>query len=119
METKWDLVSLKNRYRMTQAQITHAPTPSHQNPNTINILSIDGGGFRNLISIIFLMELEQRSRRNVSALFNMVGGTSFGAIIAASLCCPSILNPKKPKYSSQELLNIWVKELPKIFSDDK
>lgn len=85
------------------------------NPDKINILSIDGGGFRNLIPLIILMELEIRSARNVSCLFNMMGGTSFGAIIAASLNYPSALNSKKPKYLTRDILNKWNRQIPKIF----
>ena len=87
------------------------------NEKTINILSIDGGGYRNIISIIFLMELEIRSKRNISAMFNMVGGTSFGAIVASLLNIPTLLNVKKPKYTTKDILSIWDKKIPKIYND--
>ena len=74
------------------------------NPNKINILSIDGGGYRNIISIILLMELELRSKKNISAMFNLMGGSSFGAIITACLNYPTLLNLKKPKYMTKDIL---------------
>lgn len=80
---------------------------SQMNPNKINILSIDGGGYRNLISIIILMELELRSKRNISSMFNMIGGTSFGSIIAACLNQPTLLNSKKPKFMTRDIMSFW------------
>ena len=77
------------------------------NPNKINILSIDGGGYRNLIPLIILMELEIRAQRNISSLFNIMGGTSFGAIIAACLNYPTVLNSKKPMYMTKDLISLW------------
>ena len=65
------------------------------------------------------MELEIRSARNISCMFNMMGGTSFGAIVGASLNYPSALNPKKPKYFTRDILNKWSKLVPKIYSMDQ
>lgn len=88
------------------------------NPNKINILSIDGGGYRDIIPIIFLMELELRSKRNISSMFNLVGGTSFGAIIAACLTYPTLLNKKKPKFMSKDILSLWNRKVPTVFTND-
>ena len=52
-----------------------------------------------------LMELELRSKRNISSMFNMVGGSSFGAIIAACLTYPTLLNKKKPKFMSRDIMS--------------
>lgn len=92
MNQKYDMITFNQRFRKSQQLIRFKPTPSQMNPNTINILSIDGGGYRNIMSIIFLMELELRSKRNASSMFNMVGGTSFGSIVAACLTYPTLLN---------------------------
>ena len=89
------------------------------NPNSINILSIDGGGYRAIIPLIFLMELELRSKRNISSMFNMVGGTSFGGFIAACLTYPTLLNKKKPKFMSKDILSIWNRKIPKVFSNEQ
>ena len=87
------------------------------NPKKVNILSIDGGGYRNILSITLLMELELRSKKNISAMFNMVGGTSFASIIAACLNYPTLLNKKKPKYMTKDILNKWNKDIPNIFTN--
>ena len=85
------------------------------NPNKINILSIDGGGYRNVMALIFLMELEIRTQRNITGLFNIMGGTSFGAIIISCLNCPTVLNSKKPMYQTKDILSRWTKMVPKAF----
>lgn len=94
------------------------PTEIAMNPNKINILSIDGGGYRSIMSVIVLMELELRTKRNISSMFNMVGGTSTGAILAAALNYPTWLNPKKPKYNSKDLLTLFNRNIVKMFTND-
>lgn len=84
----------------------------------INILSIDGGGYRNIIPLIFLMEFELRSKRNISSMFNMIGGSSFGSIIAACLTYPTLMNERKPKFLTKDILSLWNREVPKIFSNE-
>lgn len=49
------------------------------------ILSIDGGGLRGMIAVAMLAELERMTGRTCSQLFDMVAGTSTGAIIAAGI----------------------------------
>src|SRR5262245_46631219 len=49
------------------------------------ILSVDGGGMRGAISIAMLAELETQTGRTCQELFDMVAGTSTGAIIAVGL----------------------------------
>jgi hypothetical protein len=49
------------------------------------ILSIDGGGMRGAIAIAMLAELEKQTGKPCSEIFDMVAGTSTGAIIAVGL----------------------------------
>lgn len=49
------------------------------------LLSIDGGGMRGVIPVMMLMVLEERTGKPAYELFDMVAGTSTGAIIAAGL----------------------------------
>ncbi|KAK4534532.1 hypothetical protein CDCA_CDCA02G0557 [Cyanidium caldarium] len=51
----------------------------------IRILSLDGGGTRALISIGILRELERRTDRRIHQLFDLIGGTSTGGILAIAL----------------------------------
>lgn len=49
------------------------------------ILSIDGGGIRGIIPLACLIELEKIEGRPSKEIFDMVAGTSTGAVIAAGL----------------------------------
>lgn len=56
---------------------------SHSKP--VKVLSIDGGGIRGYLPALFLAELERRAARPVGQLFDLVVGTSTGAIIGIGL----------------------------------
>lgn len=72
------------------------------------ILSIDGGGLRGMIAVAMLAELESMTGKTCPELFDMVAGTSTGAIIAAGIASGM---------SAQELLvKIYRKRLPEAFS---
>jgi len=49
------------------------------------ILSIDGGGIRGIIPLCILVELEKQTGKLTREIFDMVAGTSTGAIIAAAV----------------------------------
>lgn len=73
------------------------------------ILSIDGGGMRGIIAVAMLAELEKMTGKKVQDLFDMVAGTSTGAIIAAGIALGM---------SAQELLDVVYKDrLPKAFGN--
>lgn len=56
------------------------------NPNHKKmILSVDGGGVRGIITVAMLAELEAKTGKTCAELFDMVAGTSTGAIIAAGI----------------------------------
>lgn len=60
--------------------------PLEFNPgNKKVILSVDGGGMRGVIAVAMLAELETMTGKPVHQLFDMVAGTSTGAIIAAGI----------------------------------
>lgn len=50
-----------------------------------NILSVDGGGIKGIIPLACLVKLESRYSQSCQQFFDMVAGTSTGAIIAAGL----------------------------------
>ncbi len=52
------------------------------NKETFNILSIDGGGIRGLIPAMFLDALQKKRKNNLISNFDLVCGTSTGALIA-------------------------------------
>lgn len=81
------------------------------------ILSIDGGGIRGVVPARLLQEIEERTGKPISELFDMIGGTSTGAILAAGLTVPDDVNPQKPRHSAQELKNFYYTYGPKIFPE--
>ncbi len=74
----------------------------------MRILAIDGGGIRGLIPALVLAELERRTGRRAAELFDLVAGTSTGALLACGLVRPS-------PASAGELAEAYVSEGPRIF----
>jgi predicted acylesterase/phospholipase RssA len=72
------------------------------------VLAIDGGGIRGLIPALVLAELERRCGRRAGELFDLVAGTSTGAIIACALTRPGPL-------AAERIARIYVDEGPQIF----
>jgi uncharacterized protein len=71
------------------------------------ILSIDGGGIRGIIPGLILTEIEQRTGKPISALFDLVAGTSTGGILALGLVKPHPENPAIPHYKAADLVAIY------------
>jgi patatin-like phospholipase/acyl hydrolase len=80
---------------------------------TRRILSIDGGGIRGLIPALVLSQIEQRAKRPVAELFDVIAGTSTGGILALGLTC--VRDGDRPRYSAADLADIYVTEGPTIF----
>ncbi|MGV2975779.1 patatin-like phospholipase family protein [Roseibium alexandrii] len=76
------------------------------------ILSLDGGGVRGIVSVAFLLRieqlLEQRSKRphRLCDYFDLIGGTSTGAIIATALATGM---------SARDVKDFYFHLAPKIF----
>ena len=49
------------------------------------MLFLDGGGMKGLVEIEILMEIERRTGRRITELFDWIVGTSIGGIIALAL----------------------------------
>ena len=49
------------------------------------MLFLDGGGIRGLVQIEILIELERRTGRKITELFDWIIGTSTGGIVALGL----------------------------------
>lgn len=81
------------------------------------ILSIDSGGVRGIIPARILQEIEEKTGKPIAELFDMVSGTSTGAIIAAGLTLPDPAHPTKPKFSAKDMLNFYFHDAPKIFPE--
>src|SRR3954468_2426331 len=74
----------------------------------MKVLAIDGGGIRGLIPALVLTEIEQRTGRPISSLFDLVAGTSTGAILACGLTRPQPMAP-------DHLAALYEEEGPQIF----
>ncbi|CAG8701994.1 2913_t:CDS:2, partial [Dentiscutata heterogama] len=124
-----------DRYKSELIYETDYLKNSHNNERPIyNILSIDGGGIRGILSALWLSEIESRAHRPISHLFNMIAGTSTGGIIAAGLAAPQFeseciqaeehaapqfeynYSNLKPRFSASDLLNIYKDESEKLFT---
>ncbi len=80
---------------------------------TIKILSLDGGGIRGIITATILAEIEDRTKRPISSLFDLIAGTSTGGILALGLAMP---NNGKPRYSARDLVQLYEDKGGRIFS---
>lgn len=86
------------------------------------ILSIDGGGIRGIIPGMVLTYLEatlQKQSGNKSAriadYFDFVAGTSTGGILACVLLCPENPGSKRPKFTAEQAVNLYIENGDKIF----
>ncbi len=82
----------------------------------MRVLSIDGGGIRGLIPAVVLAEIERRTGRRISELFDLIAGTSTGGILACAFTAPSGENPAVPRFTAAELSGLYETEGPRIFS---
>jgi predicted acylesterase/phospholipase RssA len=74
----------------------------------VKVLALDGGGIRGLIAARVLAEIERRCGHPASELFDLVAGTSTGAIIACALTRPEPL-------AAERIARIYREEGPQIF----
>ncbi len=80
---------------------------------SLRILSVDGGGIRGIIPLKVLAYIENQIEKPISQLFNVMGGTSTGGIIALGLNCN---NPKTNRlYRAEELIKFYTDDADKIF----
>jgi len=78
------------------------------------VLCIDGGGVRGLIPAVVLADLERRSGRSIARLFDVVAGTSTGAILAVGLAA---LDAKGlPRHTAEELRQMYHRHSTTIFA---
>lgn len=86
-----------------------------QRPGPKRILSLDGGGSRGLLSLGFLAQLERHlgersgdpANFRLAHYFDLIGGTSTGAIIATTLAL---------EWRVREVVDLYFKLLPAIFA---
>ena len=86
----------------------------------MRILSIDGGGIRGILPGMLLVALEkklqdisQNPAARIADYFDLVAGTSTGAILCSAYVCPDAKG--KPKFSAQEAVNFYLQDGDEIF----
>jgi uncharacterized protein len=84
-------------------------------PDTLKVLSIDGGGIRGVIPATILAEIENRTHARIAELFDLVAGSSTGGILALGLVKPSAHDEDTPQYAADELVELYAKEGKRIF----
>ncbi|PKB93268.1 FabD/lysophospholipase-like protein, partial [Rhizophagus irregularis] len=118
---------LADKQRLLLKKLNYFKSSHSKESPTYNILSIDGGGVCGILPALWLSEIEYRTHRPISHLFNMITGISAGGIIAAGLSVPfweihldSKKNPyyecsDKPKFSASDLLDIYQNQAKNLF----
>jgi len=76
------------------------------------VLSLDGGGVRGLIAAVFLQRLEEALGRPLGDCFDLVAGTSSGAVLAAGL---SIGPDGRQVVATADLPEFFTRETPSLF----
>ncbi|MDB5271725.1 MAG: patatin [Chitinophagaceae bacterium] len=79
------------------------------------ILSIDGGGLRGILPLRMLQEIEKYTGKRVHELFDMMAGTSTGGLIASCLTLRSKEDPTKPRYTTDDLIDMYTGKADTIF----
>jgi patatin-like phospholipase/acyl hydrolase len=77
------------------------------------VLAIDGGGIRGIIPALILVSIEDRTHRPISALFDMLAGTSTGGIIALGLAKPDANG--QPDKSARDIVGLYETQGSTIF----
>ena len=77
------------------------------------VLAVDGGGIRGIIPALVLAEIEARTTRPISDLYDLFAGTSTGGIIALGLVKPGA--DGKVEKSAAVIVNIYRQTGTRIF----
>jgi patatin-like phospholipase/acyl hydrolase len=75
----------------------------------VRVLSLDAGGIRGIIELHVLVELEERSGKPISELFDLIVGTSTGAAITIGMLMPG--EDGVPKFTAREMLGLYEEQV--------
>jgi uncharacterized protein len=73
----------------------------------VRVLAIDGGGMRGIVPALILAEIEKRTGKPIAAQFDLIAGTSTGAILALGLTRPADSDVTKPAFAADDLVNFY------------
>ncbi|TDW96575.1 patatin-like phospholipase family protein [Dinghuibacter silviterrae] len=82
---------------------------------SVIILAVDGGGIRGIIPAFILSQMEQMTGKSCYQMFDIIGGTSTGGIIAAALTTTNPNGIGLHPYSAGEVLDMYENEGGRIF----
>ena len=80
----------------------------------MKVLSIDGGGVRGIIPARILQEIETRTNKPISKLFNIVSGTSTGGLLTLAITKPD--GQGNPEFSAEYLVRLYMERSKEIFA---
>jgi len=82
-----------------------------------SLLSMDGGGIRGYIPALILEGLQEDvgSAHSLHSLFDFIGGTSVGGILALGLTIPQADNDQLPQYQISDLTQLFAQQGERIF----
>ena len=107
-----DVLSTYRKFDIKTRALTRQ-LPSKEGQEVIRILAISGGGIYGILPIHILDYLEQQTGKPTTELFDLMVGTSTGAIVNILLTTPDANN--KPRYTANELLYNYISDSQKIF----
>ncbi len=84
----------------------------------IRVLSLDGGGVRGIIEARILMHIEKEVGKPISQIFDIIGGTSAGGMIATLLSIPNKDNPLVSQYSAEDILKLLLTKSDRLFTQN-
>lgn len=79
------------------------------------LLAIDGGGIRGLAPALILAEIERLTGKPIASQFDIIAGTSTGAIIALGLARPSDDDASRPAFTAINLAELYQRHGSKVF----
>jgi len=82
------------------------PCPPSSNKKLVKILCIDGGGIRGMIPTLILKEIEKKlkNKKHLAKCFDLIAGTSTGALIVLFL---NTFEKGGPKYTASDVVSIY------------
>lgn len=93
------------------------PSQNEANQTPYVILTLDGGGVRGKASLAALKEIELEIDGRIIDAVDCIAGVSTGGIIAAALALPSVDDLNLPRYSAEDVDDLYDNFAETIFSN--